>query len=248
VRRRAAAVGALAAAALVSGGCGGAGGDTAGAARTPDARPPVVTSADPAPGRVLARLARAARRGDTGAIWALLSHETQATLGPDRRTFARGAGHDLVRSIGRLNPAWRVTLSRRIGGRWGLGAVSGTRTIDGERSDFVYAAALVRERGAWRIELGGIVLSGLRPGVLDEVPAGEDVRIRVRAAAGARVRVLLAWLDGRPVALDADSETPFAATGETPPRRPAAGRHDLVAFAATVQGPAAVGWPFRVTP
>jgi hypothetical protein len=237
------AAGALACLAVVLAGCG-RGDDTAPAAAAA-AAPPVPTRADPAPGRVLDRFTAAARRADARALWGLLSSPTRASM-LARSTFAAGAGASLTKSLGRIDRPYRVVLSRRVGARYAVAALAGTRTEDGEREPYAYGAALVREPAGWRVELDAAALSRLRPDT-DEDEASTNVRVAARAAAGAPVRTLVAWLDRRPLALRVDRTGPFVAEVEATVAGPLrAGRHDVVVFARSREGAAAAAWPFRV--
>lgn len=228
-------------------GCGGGG--SAPVAAEP-ARAPVAvaaTAADPAPGRVLSAFVRAAQRGDRAALWARLSAPTRAGLGGTVAGFRGDAGADLVSFLGRVRGRPRVVLSRRVGRRWAVAAIAGRRPAggDGEDEDFAYAVALRRAGAAWRIELGGVIVGGVRPSPLDEVEPTPPLRADV--AAGERPRVFLLWLDGRAVAARAEADTPFAARIRARPARPLrAGRHTGVAFAATRDAAGAVAWPFTV--
>jgi len=234
---------ALAGLAVALAGCGG--GDDAPPAAAAAAAPPVPTRGDPAPGRVLDRFAGAARQADTDALWGLLSAPTRASM-LGRAAFAAGAGSSLVKGLGRVDGRYRVVLSRRVGARYAVAALAGTRTEDGEREPYTYGAALVREPVGWRVELDAAALSGLRPDTdEDEAPTG--VRVAARASAGAPVRALVAWLDGRPLELRVERADPFVAEAEATVAGPLpAGRHDVVVFARSSEGAAAAAWPFRV--
>ena len=158
--------------------------------------------------------------------------------------FARGLARELAQSLGTLRPGARVVLSRRVSTRWGVAALAGERIVDGKREPYSYGAALVRERGRWRVDLGGVVFAALEPEPAAEVSGGS--RVRARAEAGGRVRILLLWVDGRPVAADADGLTPFSAEAKGTLYALEPGRHDAIAFAATASEAGAVAWPFVV--
>lgn len=228
-------------------GLAGCGGDAAPGPDAPAAPVPaaVETAPDPGPGRVLTAFVRAARRGDTAALWAGLSQPTRAGFGGTVSGFRADAGAELVSYLGRVRAPTRIVLSRRIGTRWAVAAVAGRRGRAGEVEDFAYAVALRRAGAGWRIELGGVIVGGVRPSPLDEVDA--TPRLRADVAAGARPRAFGLWLDGTPLPAAVETDTPFAARIRARPARPLrTGRHTGVAFAATGDAAGAIGWPFRV--
>jgi hypothetical protein len=234
--------------ALLAVGCGGSGerASAVGDAATP-ARPPAASTADPRPGRVLLRFVRAAGRGDARTMWTLLSAPTQASLGPTYASFRRGAAFEFREGFGSVAPTARVILSRTLNGRWAVAAVSGPRVVEGEREHFAYGAALVRERGGLRLELGGLVFAGHRPEPNTTVDAARP-QLSVRASAGQNVADVHAWLDGRALATARGAEDPpFTATIRGVPARPLApGLHEAVVFAAAGQTAAASAWSFVV--
>ena len=234
------------AAAAVASGCGGGGGGEA--AETHAERPPAVAAPqgrpDPAPARVLARFVRAADRGDAAAMWALLTSETRATLGP-AAAFRAGTARDLAELL-RDFDVRRVVVSRTFdGGRTGVAALAGDRTVEGERDPFAYAGALERERGAWKLELGGAMIDALEPEPYE--PTDARPLVRARANVAEPVDALAVWLDGRPLRPAKVERTPFTLSVSARPSRPLRdGRHDAVAFVATDGAAAAVAWPFTV--
>lgn len=189
----------------------------------------------------------AATRSDARALWLLLSTETRASFGPTLPAFRRSAARDVVGLLRRFEPR-RVVVSRVLGnGRWGVAALAGERTVDGEGDPFAYAAALVPERGAWKVDLGGAVLDALEPEPYE--PAERRPLVRARANVSERVHTLLLWLDGRLLRGGKLERTPFTLALSARPSSPlGAGRHDAVAFVATDGAAAAVAWPFTVEP
>jgi hypothetical protein len=231
------------AAVAASAGCAGGDEDRADAARPSTGA--VATVADPAPGRLLQAFIGAARRSDEPALWRLLSTSSQAGFGGSLAAFRRDAGEDLVSWLGRVRAGEQVVLSQRIGRRWAVAAIEGTRLVEGEMDDFAYAAAFRREDGRWRIDLGGLVVGGVRPEPLDEVEPEPELRADV--AAGQQVRTFLLWLDGRALDAAPEAESPFAARVRARPAEPVGeGRHVGVAFASTEDAAGAVAWPFHV--
>ena len=232
-------------AAVLAAGCAG-GGNEDRAAEEP--RPQAVgrEAGTPAPdvARTLVRFAAAARRHDAAAMWELLSDETRATFGSSLVSFRRGPGRELGDGVGALQPRARVILARRVG-RWGVAAIAGERVIEGERGRYAWGAAFVRERGGWKLELGGVAFEGLAPEPLEETEPRPELGVRADGA-GEVVRALL-WLDGKPVASRRVSELPFTARlSARPAAALAPGFHELVVFAATRDTAGALAWPFEV--
>jgi hypothetical protein len=230
----------------------GCGGERAGDAAVPaqqELRPQRTEAGrvDPRPGRVLLGFVQAAGRGHADAMWALLSDPTQASFGPTFAAFRRGAAFEFRDGLGSLAPNARVTFSRTLAGGWAVAAVSGERNTEGERERFAYAAALVRERGALRLELGGIVFSDHRPEPNGDIKETRP-RLSVKASAGRNVTAVRAWLDGRalPTTRGAD-DPPFTATIRALPDRVLSrGLHEVVVFAAAGDTAAAASWGFVV--
>ena len=228
--------------ALLLAGCAGGDGDAAPPAQTSPAA--AARSVDDArPGRTLLTFVRAAGDGDAEAMWGLLTRETRASMGPTLEQFRTGTAVELEEGVGSVADTAEVTLSRRVG-EWGVGAVSGERTVEGEREDFSYAAALAREEGRWKLELGALVIGSLRPEPLEETTSRAPFAATVNSAE--RVEAVAVWLDGREVPVPQPAATAFTVSvrGITEPLDP--GRHELVVFAATADAAGAIAWPFTV--
>jgi hypothetical protein len=202
---------------------------------------------DARPGRVLVRFVEAARRGDAGGMWALLSKPTRASIGPTLAQFRSGSAQQLGQSFRSMTPTTAVVLSRRLGGGLSVAAISGERTVKGKREDFAYGAALVAEDGVPRLELDGLVFGEHQPEPLDRVDEG-PVQVRAKVSAGDDVTDVRAWLDGRPLRLETRTDdAPFTATVRgRPASPPTAGRHVIVVFAATSLAAGASAWIFTV--
>ena len=116
--------------------------------------------------------------------------------------------------------------------------------MEGAREPFAYAVAFVRERGRWRIELGGVVIDGLAPEPLEI--ASRLPRVALNVSAGGQVGRVLLWVDSRPLAHERRSDAPFSARGvaRTPSLRP--GRHHAVGFGFAGGAAGAVAWTFAV--
>ena len=224
-------------------GCGGGGEEPARAAQP--LPPSVYGRAEPEAGRALLRFVRAGRRGDQAAMWSLLSKDTRAGFGGTLARFRRDAGADYADQFELLSGA-RVLLARRLG-RFAVAAIAGMRPPDeGEKpEEYAFALALVREDGGWRVETGGLVLEGMKPGTLDETD--RRPQLGARADAAGPVGRLVLWLDGRPFPIARTSELPFTAEIDgRPPRELMPGVHRAVVFANGGGTAAAVAWPFLV--
>lgn len=198
------------------------------------------------PGVTVLRFVQAARRADAAQMWALLSEATRASIGPSFRQFSGGTAPELSENFEDFEQA-RVTLSRALDDRWAIGAVVGLyESEDEEPEPAAYAAALRREDGRWRLELGGVVVARLEPDPLEEV--GRRPELRAEAEAGGEIERMLVWLDGRPVGVRPERKLPFTAEIRGVPDRPLApGDHALVVFAETQDTAGALAWPFAVS-
>lgn len=234
---------ALAAAVIVSAGCGG--GEDEALPRLAAGERPGFGIQSPAPGRAVLRFVRAAQRGDAAVMWSLLSAPTRETMGGTLGVFRRGSAQEIHDDFVGFTRA-RVALSRRLDGRWGVGAVIGLWVEEEEEPEpTAYAAAVRREPRGWRIELGGVVIEKLEPDPADETD--ERPEIGAEAQTAGEVERMLAWLDGAPLDARKRHDMPFTAQiGGVPEQDLAPGEHSLVVFAATRDTAAAVAWPFLV--
>jgi hypothetical protein len=186
------------------------------------------------PGLVALRFVQAASTGDTDRMRALMSADTRTAFGP-------GAAADVSRQLAGFQGA-RIVLSRALDERWAVGAVSG-RAEDGDPA--AWGAALRLENGRWRVELGGVFFTRLRP-----APAGEaepDAEIRVEAQAGGEVDDVRLWLGNRELRVHAFRRQAFTREiwGRLQAELPE-GRYTLVAFATSGDTAGALAWPFDV--
>lgn len=234
----------LALAALVAVACVGCGGDDEAEEGVPVAAVAGVEA--PEVGEALVAFLRAADRGDVRVLWAALSPQTQATMGPTFAEFRRGLAAELRDDLARQIGPPRAVLARRVGA-WGVAAASGTRVVEDEEEPYAYAAAFRRVDGRWRVELGGAVALGLLPGHLDESDPTPTLAATLDAS-GPLERSLL-WLDGEAVPLLRDDEGPFGARvrHELDEELPA-GWHVATALATTPDTAAAAAWAFEVVP
>lgn len=185
-------------------------------------------------GLTVLRFVQAARSGDSARMRALMSADTRASFGP-------GTGRELAAQLAGFGEA-RIVLGQPLDGGWAVGAVAG-RNEDGEPA--AWAAALRRENDRWRVELGGVFFTRLRPTPLAE--ADPLAEIRVEAQAGGDVDELRAWVGEAPLRAHAFRRQPFTREiwGRLRTALPA-GQHTLVAFASAGQTAGAFAWPFEV--
>ncbi|MBA2474542.1 MAG: hypothetical protein H0V40_01095 [Actinobacteria bacterium] len=231
-------------------GCGG-GDDSAGTTTAipgPTGTAPartVRTSATPAPGETLLRFVKAAGRGDAATMWSLLTPATQASIGPTLAGFRGGAAREFSAGLGTLAPQAKVILSQRVG-RWGVAAVAGERSVKGKAEYFAYGAALQPELGAWRLELGGVIISGLEPEPLARI---DEERPTVGAGIGAAAELdeIALWVDGERLPATPATDSPFTAKlAEQPAQALEPGRHEVVVFGGTIDTASASAWTFTV--
>ena len=189
------------------------------------------------PGVVLQAFVRAASRRDEGRMWERLSVQTRQRLGPTligfRRRAARGLERELV-SFGQRN---QLILSETITASFAVAAVG--------RANRAYAAALRREDGLWRIELGSAVrIDPLRPKPGEKV--ARRTQLAAEVSAGTPIVEAGLWLDGVAFPSRGGGPSPNALTmfGETSTLD--RGPHFVVAFASTQANASARAWAFRV--
>jgi hypothetical protein len=173
----------------------------------------------------------AARSGDTPRIRRLVtagSHVPTSQLGE---------------SIGSYSGARARTLYR--GGDWAVATLSGLRSAEGMRGRGVYAAALHRVRGRWRVDLSQrirIRILGPDPGT----NAPKTPQIATELLSSDPLVESQLWLDG--AALDVKGGgTPTRGTIYGAPATPLKpGRHVAVAYARTGRNATATAWTFHV--
>jgi hypothetical protein len=241
---------------LAAAGCSGGDGDAGGgAAATTTAAGQTGTGAsaglpreqygqaDPQFGRLLLRFTRAAQGGDARAMWNLLTSATQASIGPSLTEFRNQSALELRQGLGSIAPTAKVILSQRLGD-FGVGAIAGDREAEGGSEYFAYGAAFMQEEGAWKIELGGVIVTGLKPEPLAKVEPQPQVAADI--GAGGELNRVLMWLDGEPFVAAEEDATPFAAQLRGKPEQPLeAGRHEVVVFAEAGLTASALAWTFE---
>jgi hypothetical protein len=152
--------------------------------------------------------------------------------------------------LGSLAPTAKVILSRSLAEDWwAVAAVAGEREVEGEEEPEydAYGAALLRENGALKLSLGGVVISGHKPDPLAELDDPQP-KIAANVGAGGDLTDVRMWLDGKPFpAQRGANDTPFTATLRGQPAKPLEpGLHEVVVFAATSDTATATAWAFTV--
>lgn len=199
---------------------------------------------DPQFGRLLLQFTKEAQAGDTLGMWNLLASATQASIGPTLDAFREGAAREFQEGVGSLAATAEVVVSQQLGD-FGLAAIAAEREVEGKREYYAYAVAFLEEEGRWRIELGGIVITGLRPEPLAKADAQPQLAANV--GAGADLNRVVMFLDGEPFPAERGGSGPFAATLRGKPAEPLAdGRHTIVVFADSGLTASAIAWTFRV--
>jgi hypothetical protein len=230
--------------ALVAAGCGGGGGGGGGggpAAAPATTASPTSTAGRADPGRaVVEAFLAAARRGDAGAMWALLSTASRERLGPTLAAFRSSDAKRLAASLGGYRSP-RVLVSERITSAFGVVGFDGQRA--GRRS--AGAVALRLEGTSWKLELEGPVRIrpiGPAPGAREAVVA--QVAAAVEGPGGSGTAVM--YLDGltvSPTVAGTSSNSTLYANLD-----PAldSGRHTVVVFASDGGEASALAWAFTV--
>ena len=201
--------------------------------------------AAPGPGNVLLDFVRAAGAGEADTMWNLLSEPTQASIGPTLDEFRATTAIELQEGLGTLAGTAQVILSRELPDEWGVAAIAGEREVEGDTEYYAYGVAMAQEETGWKIELGGVVITGLKPDPLAETDGRPEIKANV--GAGGELGQVLMWLDGEPLAVNRTGDSPFAAAMSVRPQMPLApGRHEIVVFASSELTATAVAWTFSV--
>lgn len=199
---------------------------------------------DPQFGRLLLQFTREAEDGNTLGLWNMLTQATQASIGPSLAEFRNGAAREFQDGVGSLARTAEVIVSRQLDD-FGLAAIAGDREVQGKREYYAYGVAFLQEEGEWKIELGGIVITGLRPEPLSK--ADPRPQLAANVGAGADLNKVVMFVDGKPYPAKRTSDSPFAAQLRAKPTEPLAdGRHTIVVFADSGLTASAIGWTFRV--
>jgi hypothetical protein len=217
---------------------------TGGTQTEPAGDPKQFGKEDPQFGRLLLQFTKEAEAGNTLRMWNMLTGATQASIGPTLPEFRDGAAREFGEGLGSLAKTAEVIVSRQLDD-FGLGAIAGEREVEGRRESFAYGVAFLQEEGAWKIELGGIIITGLKPEPLSK--ADPRPQLAADVGAGADLNTVIMFLDGKPFPAERPSDSPFAARLRGQPSEPLAdGQHTVVVFADSGLTASAIAWTFRV--
>jgi hypothetical protein len=181
---------------LVVTGCSGDSGDPQRAGSTAAAGAP---TADREVAEALRAFVEAAGNGDANSMWQLLSSESQAELGPTQEAFTRKLAPGFQTGVGSFaGTGYQVVLSATMPSGFGVAAIAGERVRQGKPEYAAFGAALRRQDGAWKLELGDAVeLRNLEPASLETTDRNPQVAVRIRA--NTAVEEAGVWLDGAPL-------------------------------------------------
>ena len=235
---------------LVLAGCSG-GDDEATTTATTITAPTATETQAPAtagsPGDTLVRFARAARRQDEEGMWNLLAKPTQVRLGPTLSDFTQATAQQFVAGVGTMAKAknFRLVLSKEVQPRVAVAAVAGNG--EGGATEYLaYGAALVREGGGWKIDLGEIGIGSLTPAPLATVEPRPIVGVGTEAAEPITRTHL--WLDGKSLRAQRLPAGARQAISGRPAGSLKGGWHVAVAFARTKRTASAIAWTFQTVP
>lgn len=230
---------------LVAAGCAGDGSSSA-ETTTVSTAPVPKTREEPAAGRALDQLVKAAGRRDFRTMFSLLSRRARTRFGPTEQAFARGSGKELATALG-LFPrtgSYDVVLSVRATDLWAVAAISGFAVNQGDKQYGAYAVPLTRENGRLKIELGGTVSFGpLTPDT--ELPSGPTPDVSTEISASEPILESRIWVDGSGLAPTLSPDELLLSAEVTNPLP--SGRHTVVTFAATQSSAGANAFVFTVT-
>jgi hypothetical protein len=169
----------LVAATLLAAGCGG--GKSSATTSSP---PPTTTAPAADPGReAIEAFVAAARRGNTAAMWRMLSTTSRERLGPTLADFRGQGSGELRKRFGSFRD-FKPIVSERVTSELGVVAIDDGRRVD--------AVALRLEGTAWKLELGG----PLRIRLIGQ-PLLVQVAVAVEGPGGAGTAVM--YVDGQTV-------------------------------------------------
>jgi hypothetical protein len=199
---------------------------------------------DPQFGQLLLQFTKEAEAGDALGMWNMLTSATQASIGPTLNEFRNGAAREFEEGVGSLAKSADVIVSRQLDD-FGLAGIAGEQEVEGRQEYYAYAVAFLEEEGRWRIELGGIIITGLRPEPLSD--ADPQPQLAADVGAGADLNKVVMFLDGEPFPAARQGDSPFAAKLRGKPEEPLGdGRHTMVVFADSGLTASAIAWTFRV--
>jgi hypothetical protein len=230
------------AAALLAAGCGD---DGSSAPETTPTQPAPKTRPEPAAGKVLERFVEAAGAGNTDAMFAELSTRARSRFGPTASAFGKGTGKELATALGlfKRTGEYELALSVRATSLWAVAAITGFAVHEDEKQYGAYAVPLLKQGGAWKIELGGTVTFGpLTPDT--QLPSESTPDISTEITASEPILESRIWVDGEGIAPNVSPDE-LLLSGEVTSPLPS-GRHTVVTFASTQSSAGANAFVFTV--
>ena len=217
---------------LALAGCGG-GGESAPETIATATQPPAKTyPGQPAAGQALTRFVDAAARGDTDALFSMLTRRAQQVYGPTAKAFAKEFGKELTEGVGafRREGAFEVALSVQATPDWAVAVIAGHITHEGTTAFGAYGLPARKEGGVWKLELGGSV--GFNPISPDEqLTTDSTPQIATELDANEPILESAMWVDRTSIEPIVSPDSLLMNGEVTVPIPP--GRHTAVTFAAT---------------
>lgn len=217
---------------LALAGCGGGGEGAPETAPTVTQPPARTYPQQPAAGKLLVRFVDAAARGDTGALFSMLTRRAQRVYGPTAEAFAKTAGKQLTDAVGafRREGSFEVVLSVQATPEWAVVAIAGHITHEGETAYGAYGLPARKEGGAWKLELGGSV--GFNPISPDEqLTTDSTPQVATELDANEPILESAIWIDRTPIEAIISPDELLLNGEATAPLPP--GRHTAITFATT---------------
>ncbi len=212
-------------------GCGG--GESAPETVPTVTQPPARTyPQQPAAGELLTRFVDAAARGDTDALFAMLTRRARLIYGPTAEAFAKTAGKQLTDAVGafRREGSFEVVLSVQATPEWAVAVIAGHITHEGETAYGAYGLPARKEGGAWKLEVGGSV--GFNPISPDEqLTTDSTPQIATELDASEPILESAMWVDRTPIEAIVSPDEMLLNGEAAVPIPP--GRHTAITFAAT---------------
>jgi len=217
---------------LVLAGCGGDGGSAPETVAAAPAPPAKTYPQQPAAGELLTRFVDAAAKGDTDALFSMLTARAQAVYGPTAAAFAKTVGKELTEGVGafRRKGAFEVALSVQATPEWAVAVIAGRITHEGQTAYGAYGLPARKEGGAWKLELGGsVAFNPLSPD--EQLTTDSTPQIATELSANEPILESAIWVDRTAIESSVSPDALLMSGAVTTPIPP--GRHTAITFAAT---------------
>lgn len=209
----------------------------------------VKSTRTPEPGEVIAGFVEAAIAKDFAAMWSAFSTATKGRIAPDLASFQKDFAKDFAASVGAFVPGkYEVVDSFTTGQTIAVASIAGTRLDPAtKKAEYeTFGSALVREEGAWKLELFAPVQLTLvvpEERIVQEIP-----RVAVAAEAGAPILEVGVWIDGKqyPSPTEGASPTQMTIFSEPDGEKFPPGNHTVLVLASIGDSATATSWTFRI--